>query len=258
LPADTHPVVLVRRLTDGKDERSEKYELKPRPVEDPKDAEGYFSVTVKFKEEGKYELKIPIPGTAEALRREIMVRKPNPELDNVRNDFDYLYRIASKADVLDAGLSPEVRKELRGKLKANTDADGKESPRLFFTLATADTITRCLRQIEPQKERIKGPLFDLWDKGFETQRVVNAYHFAWGLPLAVGLLGFAILLFLRQTLYAFLFVGGAGLLALIATLAGLVPGIDWPDLPIDFSFVLVTVVALLSVEWLTRKLLKLA
>jgi hypothetical protein len=256
LAADSHPVVLVRKLSDNDEGKAEKTELKPRPVDDPRDWEGEFMGSVKIREEGKYEFKIPIPGTPESLRQELTVRKPNPEMDNVRNNFEYLYQIASKSDRVLESLSPELRKEVKSKLKAPAAADASES-RLFFTLHNADTITKCLRQIDPQREKIKGPLNDLWDRGLETGRSMNAYYLAWGVPMAVGVLGFAILLFLRQALFAALFLAGAWLLALIAALSGLAP-IEWPDLPIDFSFVLVTVVALLSVEWLTRKLLKLA
>jgi hypothetical protein len=256
LAADSHPVVVVRKISDNKDEaKGEKTELKPRPVEDPKDWEGYFRGDVKIREPGKYEFKIPIPGTAEAIRREITIRQPNPEMDNVRNDFEYLYKIASEAPKVLNTLTPEVRKEVQSKLKSV--GDGKEAPRLFFTLASADAITKCLREIEPQREKIKGPLFDLWDKGLKTGiGPVSAYHFAWGVPLTLGVLGFAILLFLRQTLFAGLFLAGTWFVALVAAVAGLF--FEWPDLPIDFSFVLISVVALLSIEWLTRKLLKLA
>ncbi len=260
LPADSHPVVLVRRITDAKDDKAERYELKPRPVDDPREWQGYFSGSVKIKEDGKYEFKIPIPGTAESLRQEVIVRKPNPETDNVRNNFDYLYQMASEAPKVLATLPSAVRKEIEGKLKAPPSSDpaiSGNAPRLFFTLATADAITKCLRQIEPKRERIKGPLYDLWDKGFESGLSVSAYTLAWGTPLAIGVLGFGILMFLRQKVAAALFLLGTWFLALVVAVSGLLP-LEWPDLPIDFSFVLVAVAALLSIEWLTRKLLKLA
>ena len=324
LPSDSHPVVIVRKLTEGKDEKAEKTDMKPRPTDDPKDWEGYFHADVKIREPGKYEFKIPIPGTAASIRREITIRQPNPEMDNVRNDFEYLYKVASIAPPVLASLKPDVRKEVQSKLKAV--GAGGDQPRLFFTLASADAITKCLRQIEPQREKIKGPLYDLWDKGaFDHPFTYNltlfhivwisllvvgviggailasvrqfllaaivagaavllsmlvlasglviepsawpswpidlpprmgAYHLAWGVPLGLGVLGFGILMFLRQTLYAGLFLAGTWFVALVIAIVGLF--FDWPDLPINFSFVLVAVVALLSIEWLTRKLLKLA
>ncbi len=323
LPSDSHPTVMVRKLSEGKEEKTEKTEMKPRTSDDPKDWEGYFRADVKIREPGRYEFKIPIPGTAASLRREITIRQPNPEMDNVRNDFEYLYKIAGEAPKVLNSLTPEVRKAVQSKLKA---AGGNDVPRLFFTLASADAVTDCLHQIEPQRERIKGPLFDLWDKGafdeptsfavsyfhvpwvvltligllgtvvllslrqflaagiffgcvalvtgafvlsglvispsdwphftVDLPPIVSAYHLAWGIPLGLGVIGFAILLFMRQALYAALFLCGTWLLALAMAIAGRF--FEMPDLPVNMSFVLVTVVALLSIEWLTRKLLKLA
>ena len=67
--------------------------------------------------------------------------------------------------------------------------------------------------------------------------------------------GAAILLFLRQLWAAAAFLGAALLVVGGVAIFG---DPDWVKLPVDFSFVLVTVVTLLSIEWLTRKLLKLA
>ena len=50
-----------------------------------------------MKEPGEYEFRIPIPGTNESLTQRLTVRKPNPELDNVRNNFGLLYQLASEA-----------------------------------------------------------------------------------------------------------------------------------------------------------------
>ena len=49
---------------------------------------GMFAVSVRLPEEGKYELKIPIPGTSESLKQELIVRKPNPELAEAILDED--------------------------------------------------------------------------------------------------------------------------------------------------------------------------
>src|SRR5262249_24812663 len=162
------------------DEKAEKTEMKPRPTDDPKDWEGYFHADVKIREPGKYEFKIPIPGTAASIRREITIRQPNPEMDNGRNDFEDLYKIASKPPKGLNTLKPEVRKEVQSKLKAAGGGAGGDQPRLFFTLSSADAITKCLHQIEPQREKVKGPLFDLWDKGYHSGLgPINAYHLAW-------------------------------------------------------------------------------
>ena len=74
--------------------------------------------------------------------------------------------------------------------------------------------------------------------------------------------GLLILLYLREYFMAFVAFGLFGLLAAGAFVlfanevsVGQVLG---TSLPVDFSYVLVTIVSLLAIEWLTRKLLKLA
>jgi hypothetical protein len=257
LASDSHPELQVRRIDKdaAEDAKPDRYELKPRAVDDPREWEGNFSTVTKIKEPGKYEFKVPIPGTAEFVRSEVVFRKPDPEKDNVRNNFDYLYQVASELKVLGNTISPEVRKDVQAKVY--TPSDPKAPPRLMFTLSTADEITKCLRQVEPKREKIKGPLFDLWDKGYESGLHINAYDLSWGAPLVLGVLGFGILMFLGQKLFAALFLAGAWFVGLLVAASRLLTG-PWPDLPIDFAFVLVSVVFLLSLEWLTRKLLKLA
>jgi hypothetical protein len=276
LPANAHPVVLVRKVTgadeakdDPKKEKAveDKQEMKPRAVDDPKDWEGFFQASVKIREPGKYEFEIPIPGVAASLKKEVIFRKPNPETDNVKNNFDYLYQLASEATKLPPGLPAETRKEIERLLKAPSTADTAEgtkvSPRLFFTLQSADAIAKCLRPIEPKREKVKGPLFDLWDRGVydvvgAEPPTISSYHLAWGVPLALGVIGFGMLLFMRQSLYAALWLIGLWLASLAVAVTGMLDLFDWPILPIDFSFVLMSVVALLGLEWLVRKLLKLA
>src|SRR5205823_2208001 len=85
LPKDAHPSVFVTKLGQEK-AKAEKVDMRAKPVDDPKNWRGLFTASVKLSEEGKYEFKIPIPGTSESIRQELSVRKPNPELDNVRNN----------------------------------------------------------------------------------------------------------------------------------------------------------------------------
>jgi hypothetical protein len=257
LAPDTHPELLVRRIDKdaADDAKPDRYELKPRQFDDAGEWQGNFSVTAKVREAGKYEFKIPIPGTADSIRQEVIFRKPDPEKDDVRNNFDYLKQVASELKVLGDTISAEVKKEVQAKLE--TPSDPKDSPKLFFTLSTADEITKCLRQVEPKREKIKGPLYDLWDEGLKTGLHINAYDLSWGSPLVLGVIGFGILMFLGQKLFAGVFLAGTWLVGLVVAASRIFTG-PWPDLPIDFAFVLCAVVVLLSLEWLTRKLLKLA
>jgi len=112
--------------------------------------------------------------------------------------------------------------------------------------------------VPPKREEIKGKLDDLWDEGASTGLEVSGYHMALGAPAALGLLGFAILMFLRQAAAAWAFLGGFLAITLGVFLTTMIMDLEWAMLPVDFSYVLIGVVTLLSIEWLTRKLLKLA
>jgi hypothetical protein len=181
----------------------------------------------------------------------------------VRNNFALLYQLASEAKSIVDRLPIETRKEVlknvQGPPVAESPTDEKETgPKLFFTLANADAVEKCLITVPPKTEEVKGRLDDLWDQGARPELYVNALHLALGAPAALGLLGFAILMFLRQTAAAWAFLGGFVAVSVATFIVTMIMGLEWPVLPVHFSYVLIVVVTLLSVEWLTRKLLKLA
>ena len=257
LPRDSRPTVFVRKMGDL-DAKPAAFDLKAKPTQG--DWQGWFSGKYALKEPGEYEFKIPISGTSETLSHRLTVRKPNLEMDNLRHNHGALYQLASDAGPVLNRLSGPVRAEVQKALGRPVEEEaketfGKETGRLFFPLPQADQIAKCLVQVPPQRESIKGSLVDLWDKGQSTGYEIGAYHLGMLIPGIVGLLGAAILLFLRQPVGAAAFLGAALLIVGAVFFFG---DPDWIKLPIDFSYVLITVVALLSIEWLTRKLLKLA
>lgn len=260
LPSDLKPTVYVKRLDaqDGPPKKDEAFDIKAKPTQG--DWAGWFAGNFRLKEPGEYEFRIPIPGTNESLSQRLTVRKPNPELDNVRNNFGLLYQLASEAKGALEPLPAETRRKVLSALQPVSEEgrDAKQDPRLFFRLDQADSINDVLRPLAPKREQVKGKLFDLWDKGVDAGLKVSAFHLAWATPLAVGLLGGAILLVFGQYLFAGLFAGAGALLALVPVIYNIAASPDWPILPLDVSYVLVAIVTLLGVEWLTRKLLKLA
>ncbi len=261
LPNDLRPTVFVKRLDaqDGPPRKDESFDIKAKPTQG--DWGGWFAGNFRMKEPGEYEFRIPIPGTNESLTQRLTVRKPNPELDNVRNNFGLLYQLASEAkDVVDP-LPAETRSKVLRMLDTVVDEkapDAKVSPRLFFRLDRAEAIDDCLKQLSPKREQVKGKLFDLWDEGVSSGWSASAYHLAWMTPLVIGLFGMAILLVFRQFLFAGLFMAAGCVLAALPVIYDLAMSPTWPELPLSMSYVLVSIVALLGVEWLTRKLLKLA
>lgn len=256
LAQDSRPTVYVKKLGEL-DTRPMAFDLKAKPTQG--EWQGWFQGKQAIKEPGEYEFKIPITGTSEALTHRLTVRKPNLEMDNLRHNHGALYQIASDATAVLNRLTGPARAEVQKALGRPASDDGKEetkeTSRLFFPLASSEQILRCITTVPPQRESTKGSLRDLWDRGYATGWYIPAYVLAMLVPAAVGLLGAGILLVLRQIGGALAFLGTLFLLVGIVAFFG---DPDWVDLPVDYSFVLVTVVTLLSVEWLTRKLLKLA
>jgi hypothetical protein len=260
LPTDIRPTVLVRRIDKDKEEKEtlQKFDLQAKPTD--ADWQGYFIGQHTIKEPGEYEFQLPIPGTTESLRQNLIVRKPNPELDNVRTNFGYLYSMASTLDALKS-LPADKRKEIERLLQSPTEGavSDETKKRLFFPLSSAGAIADCLVQVPPRQETVKGRLEDLWDVGMETDRVINAFLATVLAPLLVGLIGVIILAILRQWMAALTFFG----ICVVASL--LIAGLDYmfrhfmsEDLPLHFSYLMMIVVSLLGIEWLARKLLRLA
>ena len=259
-PDDQKPTLYVRKIAEDA-AKPDAIDLKAKASEG--DWTGWFASSVKIRDPGEYEFKIPVPGTGETLTQRLTVRKPNPELDNVRTNFGLLYQLASEAGPLLAKLPAESRKEVQKLLQTpateESAKEGRDSgPRLFFPWRALNRWTAPRsRGAEARRGQgqARGPL-GRWR--FNRPGGQCACTLPSCAPLALGLLGFAILLFLRQMVGAWAFLGGFAMISLGVIVATSVMDLEWAMLPVDFSYVLIVVVTLLSIEWLTRKLLKLA
>jgi hypothetical protein len=266
LPRDLRPTVLVKRIDKNKDDKAEmqKFDLQPKPLDD-EEWKGYFIGHITIKEPGEYEFQLPIPNSPETLRATLTVRKPNPELDNVRTNFGYLHLLASEARDLLKTLPAETRREIEPLLQVPQDSsqsNEKASKRLFFPLQSADAIAKCLVPLPPKTEIVKGRFEDLWDGGVKTERVVNAFWATLLAPIVLGLFGAFILLIVRQYLNALVFLG---ICVLVSVAIGVADSFfmeylvgEKGELPVHFSYLLMLIVGLLGIEWLARKLLRLA
>jgi hypothetical protein len=271
LPRDDAPTVFLKRPEnfDPKvdPETPESFVMRPKNTQG--EWQGWFTASFKVRTPGEYEIKIPIPGVSEPLSHRFVVRQPDVEMDNVRNNFKELYKLASDARLVLPTLSPEARRELEKVLKPPADQDlkdlseGKETTRLFFNLKDAALVPECLRKLQPKRESTKGRLLDLWDQGLVSQGWVeawqmSAYYVFLLVPAIIGMLAAGVLFVMRRNLAGTLVLAGTGLFALALFLIDKIATPPWADMPLDMSFVLGVVVTLLCVEWLTRKLLKLA
>lgn len=267
LPKTIVPTVLVKREDKNKDDKAElqKFDLAAKPTDG--EWKGYFQGSIHLKEPGEYEFVLPIPNTDESLRQNLIVRKPNPERDNVRTNFGYLYQLASDAGPLLKTLPADTRKEIESVLQIPPDMEqGEErsAKRLFFPLGSADTVAKCILQVPPKTETtVKGPPEHLWARGWETGLApIPAWLAALLMPLLVGIVGAIILLLLRQWISALVFFVICMVMTILVAVASF--GIEFTrtlleaNLDINFAYLLMIIVSLLGIEWLARKLLRLA
>jgi hypothetical protein len=246
--------------------------LVARPVADPKDWQGYFQGRIDpLRQPGTYEVEIQVPGSTELLKAKFQVREANLEMDNTRPDFGALYQIAS--DVKELRVDDRIKAEVKKRVATRPDDDKGKSPeegkdrdsqRLFFQLKdtrAVEVIPECLTfDIKTQSNR--GPVDDLWDDGETMSTTVAQYltrYLPWGLALVgllLAVLGVRWLLRDAPVMGTISVVGGLLLLPCAYGLHNLL--VPLADQPVKIATLLWIVVGLLSIEWLTRKLLKLA
>jgi hypothetical protein len=230
----------------GKDDRDNKdgaleLELAPRRAGA---WAGQFDGRAKFDAPGDYQIKIEVKGQPANLvsPHNFTVKESNPELDDLRPNFALLYDLAGRVSELQGGdaqkedlrrkLQKVARPERDDKSTGIPDSFGKEQePRLFFDLATAPIIPDYLIE-RHDIQRNRGPIRDLWDEG-QTPRQTEAQLRA-GVRWVFG--------FLPDSL--------------LPSAEPIIPEPKGYDSRIGAAMFLV--IGLLSVEWLTRKLLKLA
>jgi hypothetical protein len=272
LPENTRekPKLVIRAPQGGEKERE--VELAPKPSLG--DWNGWFTCRFLARTPGEYHLDLKVPDTGDSVGGKIMVKEANPELDNTRPDFDALYWLASEAGDVLARVDDTTQKQLKAALGANrprlqqTDQPARSEsepnrdvPRLYFTLENAELIPSCMVTAR-RDNKSKGATEDLWDKfGAEADQGV-----VYWILLAVNVvLGLVTLVVAGLTVASLARGKGAEfatyLLFTLVLLAALVPlqlVLRWLNQPVLFSAVLLTVIGMLAVEWLSRKLLRLA
>jgi len=105
--------------------------MSPRPGA----RDGWFSARFQVKSPGEYELTVKVPrhpgqDTDLSETRKFQVTESNPELDNTRPDFDRMYRLASEADEVLLRMSEADQNELKRKLqrpKTEKPAEGDKT-----------------------------------------------------------------------------------------------------------------------------------
>ena len=259
---------------------------------------GWFQAAFRVTQPGDYDLELHIPETGDVLQGKFTVRESDPEMDNTQPDFNFLYQLASPASEVDGRLDDTAQRKFEDTLRATAarlvglqddsraadPGKGRDSVRLFFDLESADLIPQVLGT-DSRTQSNKGHMDDLWDRGWiftkeELQAFASKFQQLLAFGTIVMLLAVGGAWLLDKPLRNLLLIAGSLLLfqvpvAIVTSLAKWRADIVFPSgmteagniVPVAgpadtrvliVSYVLVAVVALLSLEWLTRKLLKLA
>ncbi|MFN4260336.1 MAG: hypothetical protein ACK4RK_13650 [Gemmataceae bacterium] len=262
LPERERPQVRLT-LPEGFNLPPTTFELKPKPSQGQ--WEGWFQGRFLAKIPGEYRIEVLIPNSSESLSQTFQVKRSQLELDNTRPDFATLYQIASSVDALRI-TDPKTRERIAANVRTlgQEAAAADTSSPLLFDLESATVIPEGLTA-DMHVRHHRGPIHDLWDDGptIPAHLARETVLFGTGLlgliAVGLGLAAIGLLLARRPVGAVLCLAGCVALFALAAvTVTTLIPLANQTSIPMTISTVLLVVVGILSAEWLTRKLLKLA
>jgi hypothetical protein len=190
------------------------------------DGNGWFQGRFRVQAPGEYRLELRIPETGDTLPGRFIVKEANPEMDNTRPDFGQLYQLAS--DV--AEVLPRIAEQDRVELKRALEGTAARLLQHIEEKSPADP-KRGAPTAEPNEsaEKDKAPLRLFFD--LSSARLIPTCMITDRKVLK------------SRGPVEDLWDRGFSL---------------WSDGSMRMSAVLLLVVTLLGVEWLARKLLKLA
>ncbi len=240
------------------------YEMSPRVS--PGEWEGWFNGRFLVKSPGEYGLEMRLPDSNEVAVSKFTVVEVNPELENTRPDLGAIYDLASDADDVLARLDDATKAQLTRALakfkpvekpgeKSAAAVGEKDKVRLVFDLKTAELIPDCM-QTRQNVVRNRGAVLDLWDTGVPLWQVLMGTGAFFGAVAALLVVLTLVLLSLGKPVRGLLI--GVAVMIVLALLGAGFGMYTKEQAALTMSIVLGVVVALLSVEWLTRKLLRLA
>jgi hypothetical protein len=206
-------------------------ELRPKPTQGG-EWSGWFQGRFRVPSPGEYRLNLQIPDTGESLPGRFLVKEDNPELDDTRPDFGLMYQLASEAtDVL-----PRIKdRQDQDKLKQELE----DTASRLVRHADDSTVARS-ENSGPGGKTEKPEAKAKNSSRKETQRLLFDLNSARLIPKCMVTDS---KVQRSRGPVTDLWDRGFGL---------------WFDSSTRMAFVLLMIVGLLSIEWLTRKLLKLA
>jgi hypothetical protein len=241
------------------------YEMKAR--KSGKNFEGYYQgqLTADPKNfptgDFRYKVTVDVPDSpGDVLDAEFMIRKSDPELDNTRPDFASMTEMAGTlSEVLANIADPATVTKLKG---SNTDpAKAKLSYKLGET-DKLELIPQCFAEKYSRPRNLSG-LKDIWD----TEKEPPAKWKTWLRTYTVNFGSFqtlpwwaVIALPLIIVSLGLMIIGrGSQLLRILGLFVGIAAAaVAYGAYSVPVGIVVAIVAVLLSIEWLSRKLLRLA
>ncbi len=164
---------------------------KELPMKAKPQSEGWYQVQFKAPVAGSYSMELTVPETGDTMTHHFTVKPSDPEIDDPRPDFDRLYEAASYADqYLPTRMAPAEYADLLQKLERPKleESQADDRPRLYFTLANADQIPQCMRDIEHKDVHADDARY-VWGESVAAPTAVGDRWVPWwaALPLGVGL-----------------------------------------------------------------------
>jgi hypothetical protein len=218
LPRNARPPKVIFKVPVGVTEKEFPAETEMRP-KPGQGHEGYFVARVQPKTPGEYGLEIKVPDTGDTETWRFSVKEANPEMDNTHPDFDTLWRLASPAKpVLDRMTDEPAKAALKQRLQRPKLEQTGNQPAAATEETTVGESSLRLYFDLNNADLIPGCMTTKKDIRRSRGAIVDQWDAGFDLPW-------------------------------------------WTDSsgqPVKMSWVLAAAVGLLSLEWLTRKLLRLA
>ena len=234
--------------------------------------EGYYKGAITadpklFPVDGfRYKVSVTKSDLPDPLESEFILRTSNPELDNTKPDFAALAAAATPVkEVTDRIADTDLRKKVSDAF-ASKDGDPTKS-KLAFKLSETDKlalIPECLRT-DARVQRNRGPVDDIWDDEVSPHPAVvdlmrrelaGPYVRLW-MPLAVVAAALIGVVWIVRSRVINPAVGTLMTLLLLLAVV-LTAGVVYCGNPFPVGIAVAVIATLLCLEWLTRKLIRLA
>jgi hypothetical protein len=211
------------------DDPRQRKEIKLAPKRSSVAWGGWFQGRQLVEVAGEYKIEVPIPGTGESLRSKILVKESNPELDMLRPDFAAMYQIAGEVNEvmprMDKAAAEKLFNIMQGRRVRSEKKADKKDDKGDEEIVSAERTSDAPRLFFDLKSAEMIPDCMITDTRIQRNR---------GKAEDLWDKGFYVRNYKLQIAH------------------------DRKGQPIEIAWLVLALVTLLSIEWLSRKLLRLA